>query len=102
CLWMSWCVCFFFQAEDGIRDWSVTGVQTCALPICGRVRVRVLRVVGVDQHFFMSVDADHPENANTRTTAVWRLEREVGSVDVREIGRASCREKWRERGAAWE
>src|SRR5437016_8847345 len=23
----------FFQAEDGIRDWSVTGVQTCALPI---------------------------------------------------------------------
>src|SRR5438046_5461841 len=26
--------CFFFQAEDGIRDWSVTGVQTCALPIC--------------------------------------------------------------------
>src|SRR5258706_15320335 len=27
---------FFFQAEDGIRDWSVTGVQTCALPICSR------------------------------------------------------------------
>src|SRR5437763_8646443 len=25
---------FFFQAEDGIRDTSVTGVQTCALPIC--------------------------------------------------------------------
>src|SRR3712207_8516379 len=28
------CVCFFFfQAEDGIRDIGVTGVQTCALPI---------------------------------------------------------------------
>src|SRR5699024_12106953 len=25
--------CFFFQAEDGIRDRNVTGVQTCALPI---------------------------------------------------------------------
>src|SRR6266542_2869022 len=25
---------FFFQAEDGIRDATVTGVQTCALPIC--------------------------------------------------------------------
>src|SRR2546425_9375025 len=25
---------FFFQAEDGIRDKLVTGVQTCALPIC--------------------------------------------------------------------
>src|SRR6266850_4109201 len=27
------CVVFFFQAEDGIRDYKVTGVQTCALPI---------------------------------------------------------------------
>src|SRR2546429_2292855 len=27
-------VIFFFQAEDGIRDVAVTGVQTCALPIC--------------------------------------------------------------------
>src|SRR5699024_11313186 len=27
------CVYFFFQAEDGIRDRNVTGVQTCALPI---------------------------------------------------------------------
>src|SRR5688572_15301631 len=27
---------FFFQAEDGIRDLTVTGVQTCALPICNR------------------------------------------------------------------
>src|SRR3989449_5811603 len=27
-------VFFFFQAEDGIRDVAVTGVQTCALPIC--------------------------------------------------------------------
>src|SRR5690606_39327728 len=27
---------FFFQAEDGIRDFHVTGVQTCALPICSR------------------------------------------------------------------
>src|SRR5690606_39899195 len=32
---------FFFQAEDGIRDFHVTGVQTCALPIsCGRSRPR--------------------------------------------------------------
>src|SRR2546429_5219969 len=28
-----WLTCFFFQAEDGIRDVAVTGVQTCALPI---------------------------------------------------------------------
>src|SRR5256885_11242028 len=36
---------FFFQAEDGIRDYKVTGVQTCALPIycprgCSRVHLR--------------------------------------------------------------
>ena len=30
-----WCIGFFFQAEDGIRDYDVTGVQTCALPILG-------------------------------------------------------------------
>src|SRR5438309_7806726 len=29
------CRFFFFQAEDGIRDGTVTGVQTCALPISG-------------------------------------------------------------------
>src|SRR5207245_4322020 len=31
---------FFFQAEDGIRDATVTGVQTCALPISARARSR--------------------------------------------------------------
>src|SRR5437868_13564310 len=39
---MSWCrylLFFFFQAEDGIRDRNVTGVQTCALPISTSIRV---------------------------------------------------------------
>src|SRR2546426_4569730 len=31
---------FFFQAEDGIRDYKVTGVQTCALPICACVTAK--------------------------------------------------------------
>src|SRR2546427_5953062 len=36
---------FFFQAEDGIRDLTVTGVQTCALPICTLgIRPEALRV----------------------------------------------------------
>src|SRR5712672_2340774 len=34
---------FFFQAEDGIRDKLVTGVQTCALPICHPAPLRVPR-----------------------------------------------------------
>src|SRR5689334_24382876 len=37
CVWMYF---FFFQAEDGIRDGTVTGVQTCALPIYQRHRGR--------------------------------------------------------------
>src|SRR3989442_3521418 len=37
---------FFFQAEDGIRDADVTGVQTCALPICRRIPAPRGRAVG--------------------------------------------------------
>ena len=33
-----WLYFFFFQAEDGIRDIGVTGVQTCALPISNRFK----------------------------------------------------------------
>src|SRR2546422_6244607 len=33
-MWLCYVFFFFFQAEDGIRDVAVTGVQTCALPIC--------------------------------------------------------------------
>src|SRR5437870_11408689 len=33
---------FFFQAEDGIRDGHVTGVQTCALPISGSMKPTIL------------------------------------------------------------
>src|SRR5215813_15121454 len=36
------CRFFFFQAEDGIRDADVTGVQTCALPISAHGKVAVL------------------------------------------------------------
>src|SRR2546430_4259476 len=35
---------FFFQAEDGIRDLTVTGVQTCALPICSLLLGFIIRV----------------------------------------------------------
>src|SRR5256885_4587510 len=36
---------FFFQAEDGIRDYKVTGVQTCALPIYALADVRDIRQI---------------------------------------------------------
>src|SRR5689334_17805195 len=51
---------FFFQAEDGIRDGTVTGVQTCALPILGTTldeaerilqKHRIEKLLVVDQDF---------------------------------------------------
>src|SRR5256885_6815283 len=45
-------VFFFFQAEDGIRDYKVTGVQTCALPICAAVAVN--GSLREETHFFKS------------------------------------------------
>src|SRR5207248_8731033 len=39
--------CFFFQAEDGIRDRTVTGVQTCALPIF-KTEFRLIAATNVD------------------------------------------------------
>src|SRR5437773_10054299 len=60
-------VFFFFQAEDGIRDRDVTGVQTCALPISFRVAPSALRSSshGVDrrqQADLRHVDARGPRD----------------------------------------
>src|SRR5260370_34562637 len=50
---------FFFQAEDGIRDSSVTGVQTCALPICevgpGLLEVVVVAVMAAWFDFLLQL-----------------------------------------------
>src|SRR3712207_4781117 len=48
---------FFFQAEDGIRDIGVTGVQTCALPISGLWYVTALCIswfFGLSTNFWLS------------------------------------------------
>src|SRR3989475_12686898 len=48
---VSVCFClFFFQAEDGIRDLTVTGVQTCALPISVRNSGAVAVIEGAGDH----------------------------------------------------
>src|SRR5699024_11227728 len=45
---MHFVVFFFFQAEDGIRDRNVTGVQTCALPIFEHATKPVVKVIPVN------------------------------------------------------
>src|SRR5256885_7362640 len=87
------CVFFFFQAEDGIRDYKVTGVQTCALPICYRVRKTGL------QHGDAAdlPVADHltQRAAAAREFASWSERQQIGcrKVHAVKIGRASCRER---------
>src|SRR2546430_9183635 len=50
---------FFFQAEDGIRDLTVTGVQTCALPISlGMGAVRDSQLGSVTERFVRRVERD--------------------------------------------
>src|SRR5437588_5775154 len=86
---------FFFQAEDGIRDHCVTGVQTCALPICADALAPRDRRHGGGGFFFapplgpgggrFDGDGFGPPGAFD------------GTGEVVEIGRASCRE----RGEIW-
>src|SRR2546430_13750006 len=85
---------FFFQAEDGIRDLTVTGVQTCALPIYG----------AKSAFGDTSVSAGGP---NPDDVAVFAAQRSSdgaltvmivakvlsGATPATQIGRASCRER---------
>src|SRR2546427_7013873 len=78
---------FFFQAEDGIRDLTVTGVQTCALPISAslphRFRATVLRMCSA------VVTTGRGWN---RCPVLYVLARHVSRTGM---GRASWREGWR-------
>src|SRR5256886_10857136 len=73
-------VCFFFfQAEDGIRDLTVTGVQTCALPILHASTVPNLNVAGFwDQEdpwgpwqIFRHAAEHDPDNTNFMVAGPW-------------------------------
>src|SRR5437867_13434049 len=72
---------FFLQAEDAIRARTVTGVQTCALPISG-----LLGSSETTEH------ADEPRSPVP-------INRPMAARQRRQIGRASCRERGLSRGA---
>src|SRR5699024_11648860 len=79
---------FFFQAEDGIRDRNVTGVQTCALPIsCIRCCYANADTKPVTSPGLCQV------SANFKSDCLRHRNHRSG---VDQIGRASCRERlWR-------
>src|SRR3712207_8310947 len=87
---MKYVVCFFFQAEDGIRDIGVTGVQTCALPICQAIQQLLARGAARVQGTVegLAVDGEHGEqdvDGAGHVRAARSEERRVGK---------ECRSRW--------
>src|SRR5207245_4031713 len=93
---------FFFQAEDGIRDATVTGVQTCALPIYPK-QVREMRsrtmAAAAGQNALEPGAIPQTSPPRTASQALSELYRNPdartwpGAKSLAKIGRASCREK---------
>src|SRR5437762_8670295 len=90
---------FFFQAEDGIRDTSVTGVQTCALPISEAGALGILQCRrhlvrrAIDETGFAIVVAGPVEHRQVRR----EVRAELGAVDQRSEERRvgkECRCRW--------
>src|SRR5256885_10427272 len=86
---------FFFQAEDGIRDYKVTGVQTCALPISGSER----RLQGSWSRWRTNrgredLPAILPQCAVTQQIQIHGPQSTTDPPpSALQIGRASCRER---------
>src|SRR5438046_10730898 len=89
---MSCSIFFFFQAEEGIRYWSVTGVQTCALPI-SRLRGSLRANVAGYFSFCANPPGTEPSPRATGVALGRRLVAGRGIAPCIEIGRASCRER---------
>src|SRR5689334_23863785 len=93
------CVFFFFQAEDGIRDGTVTGVQTCALPISLAFFVgmaEVERILG--ERVAVQAGEGHvgaPVEDGLRAVAVVVVHVEDGDArsEERRVGK-ECRSRW--------
>src|SRR5260370_19113720 len=84
---------FFFQAEDGIRDSSVTGVQTCALPICEEGR-NVADAVTEGALTRPQPGQGSLSHGVSYVSTLFTQCTEVGDHhQAVEIGRASCRER---------
>src|SRR5690606_40857178 len=90
-LWTNLSLCefffFFFQAEDGIRDFHVTGVQTCALPISSPCRIVRL---AISTSISASIVITRPDPLRG-SVAAWMIVPAL--LSPVKIGRASCRER---------
>src|SRR2546430_4183804 len=86
---------FFFQAEDGIRDLTVTGVQTCALPICG---VKRLDALEADRHLQPIHERGRVLHRSDLETVLWDATSGTAVLagfrsEERRVGK-ECRSRW--------
>src|SRR5256885_7092077 len=88
-------VVFFFQAEDGIRDYKVTGVQTCALPISKKDLKRLKEIMLDDDEWKLLKQLTKILQPFYDATKLLGGEKYATASFMYyvEIGRASCRER---------
>src|SRR2546430_3427753 len=84
---------FFFQAEDGIRDLTVTGVQTCALPISVKVNIGDSKYPADGASGGSTTVGGVSSSTRRAATAALNQLLEKVAPSLSEIGRASCRER---------
>src|SRR2546422_4633039 len=86
---------FFFQAEDGIRDVAVTGVQTCALPISAGQEFEDGEEERYAEREGDQFETQPPQPVDREAAAhAARVTRFPGGHEpAQQIGRASCRER---------
>src|SRR5256885_10572174 len=91
---------FFFQAEDGIRDYKVTGVQTCALPILAiacAVIACLATLAPIVTTFVRYASANHSPGISARfvtnTIADPKTFRPYARSEERRVGK-ECRSRW--------
>src|SRR5688572_23542944 len=92
---------FFFQAEDGIRDLTVTGVQTCALPISflSEKNEKTLTLVRAQLHSLLKSQptlkklVSKVSDASTRKLAENILQEFHFRSEERRVGK-ECRSRW--------
>src|SRR5256885_13337719 len=91
---------FFFQAEDGIRDYKVTGVQTCALPICSRSGDGTIAFSLATGVYWFKIESNQAGNITT-SNLVYAAITDAGASlhyrclrsEERRVGK-ECRSRW--------
>src|SRR2546430_13539003 len=88
------CSFFFFQAEDGIRDLTVTGVQTCALPISSIVHSLVTIAIIPHTYRATNLHALKPgDPVNIEVDVLARYAEKQRRSEERRVGK-ECRSRW--------